>query len=62
LSILLINKYGWRYLYKFMGGIGILFGIASVLFVKEPERGRFLDEATKRKEERKKAEKAAMSR
>jgi len=45
-----------------MGGIGILFGIASVLFVKEPERGRFLDEATKRKEERKKAEKAAMSR
>jgi len=42
-----------------MGGVGILFGIASVLFVKEPERGKFLDEATKRKEARKKAEKAA---
>jgi len=36
-----------------MGAIGIIFGIASVLFVKEPERGKFLDEATKRKEARK---------
>ena len=43
-----------------MGAIGIIFGIASVLFVKEPERGKFLDEATKRKEARKKAEKATV--
>jgi len=42
-----------------MGAIGIIFGIASVLFVKEPERGKFLDEATKRKEARKLAEKAS---
>jgi len=42
-----------------MGAIGMMFGIASVLFVKEPERGRFLDEATKRKEARKQEEKAA---
>jgi MFS family permease len=56
LSILLINQFGWRYLYKFMGGLGVIFGIFTMLFVKEPERGGFLDEATKRKEARKKAE------
>jgi len=59
LSILLINQFGWRYLYKFMGGLGVIFGIFTMLFVKEPERGGFLDEATKRKEARKKAEEAA---
>jgi len=42
-----------------MGALGIVFGFASMLFVKEPERGGFLDEATKRKEARKKAEEAA---
>lgn len=56
LSILLIKKHGWRYLYKFMGIAGILFGGASIFLIKEPKRGQFLDEATKRKEERKKAE------
>jgi len=57
----LINAYGWRFLYKFMGFIGIAFGLISIFFVKEPERGRFLDQATKRKEARKKAERAAES-
>lgn len=57
LSILVIKKYGWRALYKLMGGFGILFGIASAFLIKEPVRGRFLDEATKRKEEQKKREK-----
>jgi nitrate/nitrite transporter NarK len=37
-----------------MGGIGALLGIATFLFVKEPLRGGFLDEATKKKEEEKK--------
>ena len=59
LSILLISSYGWRFLYRFMGAIGIIFGLVSMFFVKEPERGRFLDAATKRKEARKKAERAS---
>lgn len=42
-----------------MGIAGILFGAVSMLLIREPKRGQFLDEATKRKEERKKAEKAA---
>ena len=37
-----------------MGLIGGLFGIATMLFVKEPLRGRYLDEATKKKEKEKK--------
>jgi len=38
-----------------MGLIGGIFAIATMLFVKEPARGRYLDEATKRKEAEKKA-------
>jgi Na+/melibiose symporter-like transporter len=38
-----------------MGLIGGFFAIATMLFVKEPVRGRYLDEATKRKEAEKKA-------
>ena len=38
-----------------MGLFGGLFGLATMLFVKEPARGRYLDEATKRKEAEKKA-------
>jgi hypothetical protein len=38
-----------------MAGLGTLFGLATMLTVKEPERGRFLDEATKKKEAEKKA-------
>lgn len=38
-----------------MGGAGCLFGLMSWFLVKEPERGQFLDEATKKKEAEKKA-------
>lgn len=54
LSILLISQFGWRVCYGVMGGAGILFGLATMLLVKEPERGRYLDEATKQKEKEKK--------
>ena len=42
-----------------MAAMGTLFGIMTMLTVKEPERGRFLDEATKKKEAEKKAQKEA---
>jgi len=58
-SILLISQYGWRACYGIMAAIGALFGVATMLLIKEPERGRYLDEATKRKEAAKK-EKAAL--
>ena len=38
-----------------MGLFGGLFGLATMLFIKEPARGRYLNEATKRKEAEKKA-------
>merc|ERR1711998_810274 len=56
-SILLITQFGWRAQYGIMAGLSTLFGLATMLFVKEPERGRYIDEATKKKEAEKKAEK-----
>jgi MFS family permease len=56
-SILLITRFGWRAQYGIMAGLSTLFGILTMLLVKEPERGRYLDEATKKKEAEKKAEK-----
>lgn len=58
-SILLITSFGWRAQYGIMAALGTVFGLATMLFVKEPERGRYLDEATKKKEEEKKAAKEA---
>lgn len=58
-SILLITSFGWRAQYGIMAALGTLFGIMTMLTVKEPERGRFLDEATKKKEAEKKAQKEA---
>lgn len=55
LSILLITKFGWRVCYSIMGATGLAFALATLLFVKEPERGRFMDEAAKKKEAEKKA-------
>lgn len=43
LSILLISKYGWRACYGTMGLTGLACGIATLLFVREPERGRYMD-------------------
>jgi nitrate/nitrite transporter NarK len=37
-----------------MGAVGIAFGIATALLIKEPERGRYLSESEKQKEKEKK--------
>lgn len=62
LSILLISQFGWRTCYGIMAATGGLFGLATMAFVKEPERGGYLDEATKEKErlKKKKAEEEAL--
>ena len=39
-----------------MGAMGLLTGLLVMLFIREPERGRYLDEATKLKEKEKKRE------
>lgn len=54
LTILLITKFGWRISLGIMAAVGTAFGAATMAFIKEPERGRYLDEATKRKEQEKK--------
>lgn len=59
LSILLISSYGWKIAYGVMAATGILFGLGTMAFVKEPERGRFLTSAEKEAEAKKKAEKEA---
>ena len=42
-----------------MAGVAAIIGLATALFIKEPERGRYIDEATKKKEAEKKAKKEA---
>lgn len=42
LSIILISQFGWRACYGVMAAAGVLGGLLSMLFVKEPERGQFL--------------------
>lgn len=54
-SILLINQYGWRAQYHIMAALSTIFGLATILFVREPMRGRYLDRATRKKEAEKKA-------
>lgn len=39
-----------------MAVIGCVFGLATMFFIKEPERGRYIDEATKKKERERKEE------
>merc|ERR1712151_1001669 len=41
-SILLITQFGWRAQYGIMAALGTVCGLATMLFVKEPERGRYL--------------------
>jgi hypothetical protein len=41
--------------YGIMAALSSVLGLACMALIKEPERGRFLDEATKRKEAEKKA-------
>jgi MFS family permease len=41
LSLLIIQNFGWRDDYIFTGAMGVIFGIATLLFLQEPERGNF---------------------
>ena len=38
LNIILINMMGWRNCLSLMGGVGLVIGVLSLLFMKEPER------------------------
>lgn len=40
LSVLVIQKYGWRNCYRLVGGMGIVLSALTFFLVKEPERGR----------------------
>ena len=51
--------YGWQACYGIMGAAGVLVGLAATILIREPERGRYLDEKTKMKEAKKKEAKAA---
>lgn len=57
LSILLITQFGWRMQYGIMAALSAILGLVCMTIVKEPERGRYLDDATKQREAEKKAEK-----
>ena len=41
LSVIMIKALGWRNTLNTIGGFGIVFGLACLLFVKEPIRGIF---------------------
>lgn len=41
IGVILIKKYGWRAMYKIIGGVGVLMGAFVLAFVKEPVRGAF---------------------
>ena len=54
LTILMIDKIGWRQSFNVMGIAGMILGVATLLFVKEPERGVF--HPKKEKEQKKNEE------
>ena len=41
LSTLMITSLGWRDTYKYIGYLGVAMGVAGLLLIKEPVRGRF---------------------
>ena len=43
LSIIFIKTYGWRDDYIITGIFGIIAGISCIIFLKEPERGKYDD-------------------
>lgn len=47
ISILLIQKFGWRNTYGLMGLFSAIISAGIFFFVKEPERGRFMTEEEK---------------
>ena len=58
ISILLIQKFGWRSTYGLMGVFSAMVAAGIFLFVKEPERGRFLSEKEKEEQADKKRKEA----
>mmetsp|Transcript_1212 Transcript_1212/g.2209 ORF Transcript_1212/g.2209 Transcript_1212/m.2209 type:complete len:345 (+) Transcript_1212:688-1722(+) len=54
LTILIIKEFGWRNAYLFSGVVGVLTGLATLLLVREPKRGAFMNFA--QREERKEHE------
>jgi MFS family permease len=41
LSTILIDSFGWRKTYFIIGAIGVLVALLALMFIKDPERGRF---------------------
>lgn len=41
IGVILIKLYGWRNMYKIVGIVGVLMGVAVLAFIKEPGRGVF---------------------
>lgn len=41
IATLMINKFGWRETYFIIGFIGILLALLALMFIRDPERGRF---------------------
>jgi MFS family permease len=39
LLVLIVSTMGWRFTYKAVGLLGVIFGLGTLLFVREPERG-----------------------
>jgi MFS family permease len=52
MTILLISSFGWKIAYGIMAVVGTLFGLGTMALVKEPERGRYLSNAEKKKEKK----------
>jgi hypothetical protein len=52
ISILLIKQFGWRSTYGILGLVSAFTSFLIFLFIKEPERGRFLSEKEKQKEKK----------
>ena len=41
ICVILIKLYGWRTMYKMIGALGVVAGLMTMIFIKEPERGRY---------------------
>mmetsp|Transcript_38 Transcript_38/g.69 ORF Transcript_38/g.69 Transcript_38/m.69 type:complete len:197 (-) Transcript_38:109-699(-) len=39
LIVLVVAKFGWRFSYQLVGGMGLVFGLLNLFLVREPERG-----------------------
>jgi sugar phosphate permease len=50
----MIDRIGWRQSFNFMGIAGMILGVATLLFVKEPERGVFSPKKESKEQDKKK--------